>query len=306
MIDNSTFVQHVQREMATSFRGKLKRYYTQACRCLIRLLPGRFDTCGKPSKSYTYMTICKKRGMDMVEASLYSLYKNAPELPNRIAIVSDGSWEPEYGVKHFKKRGLDVECFSWQECADYYKESLPSLATWAQKHIWGKKMAAILYFSETDATLFSDPDVLWYNSPLHQDEWEHTAFKVSIDCCHSYDDKYIKASDSQALYDTADPINCGVVYIKGGLKLLNEQAKACIDYQAEHCGNFAEQTVFAIMDQQFNSRWSREEVISSIDDILNPLFSKSILYPDTIARHYLWELKWIYWTEYFKMRWFGR
>lgn len=240
----------------------------------------------------------------MVEASLYSLYRNSELVPSRVVIVSDGSWEPEYGKQYFRKRGLQVECLTWNHCADFYRESLPELTTWAQKHIWGKKMAAILYLSETDRVLFSDPDVLWYGSPLRPEECQSTDFKISIDCCHSYDPHFIKASGSEYLYDTADPINCGVVYIHGGAKMLNDKALACIRYQSEHCGNFAEQTVFAIMDQQYDNRWSREEVISAIDDMVQPFFSKTIMYSNTIARHYLWRLKWIYWTEYFKMRLF--
>lgn len=238
----------------------------------------------------------------MVAASLYSLYKNSDLVPNRVIIVSDGSWAPEYGVEYMKKRGLKVECISWETSANYYKSSIPELTLWAEKHIWGKKMAAILYVSETDPTLFSDPDILWYATPLSANEWDSTTFKISIDCCHSYDANFIQASSSNYLYDTDEPINCGAVYIQGGLKLLNEKALECIRYQSEHCGPFAEQTVFAIMDIQYNNRWSREEVISSIDDVIQPLFSKTILYPNTIARHYLWRLKWIYWTEYFKMR----
>ena len=242
----------------------------------------------------------------MVEASLYSLYRNSEVVPSRVVIVSDGSWEPEYGVRYFRKRGLQVECLTWKHCADFYRNTLPELTTWAEKHIWGKKMAAILYLSETDKVLFSDPDVLWYGTPLRNDEWNSTIFKISIDCCHSYDPHFIKATASEYLYDTLEPINCGVVYIHGGLKMLNDKALECIRYQAEHCGNFAEQTVFAIMDRQYDNRWSREEIVSAIDDVVQPLFSKTIMYPNTIARHYLWRLKWIYWTEYFKMRFYRK
>lgn len=278
----------------------------RACRVLTRIFPSRIPTFGKNVGEYTYLTISKKVALDMVEASLYSLYRNSEVVPSRVVVISDGSWEPGYGVRYFRKRGLEVECLTWKHCADFYRNTLPELTTWAEKHIWGKKMAAILYLSETDRVLFSDPDVLWYGTPLRNDEWNTADFKISIDCCHSYDPHFIKASGSEYLYDTQEPINCGVVFIHGGLKMLNDKALECIRYQAEHCGNFAEQTVFAIMDTDYNSRWSREEVISSIDDVVQPLFSKTIMYPNTVARHYLWRLKWIYWTEYYKMRLFSK
>lgn len=299
MIDNSDFIRFVSGK-----RAWRQRNYVRACRVLTRVFPCRVPVNGKRVGEYTYLTICKKVALDMVEASLFSLYRNSEVVPSRVVIVSDGSWEPEYGVHYFRKRGLEVECLTWNQCADFYRSNVPELTMWAEKQIWGKKMAAILYLSETDKVLFSDPDVLWYGSPLKDEEWGTINFKISVDCCHSYDPHFIKATGSNYLYDTQDPINCGVVFIHGGLKMLNDKALECIRYQSEHCGNFAEQTVFAIMDTDYNSRWSREEVISSIDDVVQPLFSKTIMYPNTVARHCLWRLKWIYWTEYFKMRLF--
>lgn len=297
MIDISDFIKSVEDK-----KKDIQKFYERGCRVLNMLLPCRFKARNKPVRDYTFATICKKNGLDMVAASLYSLYRNSDYIPSRVVIISDGSWEPEFGVSYFCKRGLDVECMMWQTCAEYYKESLPELHIWATRHIWGKKMAAILFLSENNAVLFSDPDVLWYGTPLREDEWSSLPFKISIDSMHSYDQDFIRQSGSGYLNDTPDPINCGVVYIKGGKSLLNEQAINCIRYQAEHCGNFAEQTVFAIMDLRFGNRWSREEVVSTVEDVIRPFFSRPVLFKNTIARHYLWRLKWIYWTEYFKMR----
>lgn len=297
MIDNSGFIQSVgSRKIIT------QKWYVRFLRILNILFPCKFKGIDKPKKDFTYLTIVRRSQLDMVAASLYSLYLHSDFLPSRIVIVSDGSWEESYGVNYFKKRNLKVECFSWRHCANYYKNTMPDLTLWAERHIWGKKMASIMYFSESNRTLFVDPDVLWYSTPLSVLEWESVPFKVCVDCCHSYDQQYISDTNSYFLNDTDEPVNCGIVYAFGGISLLNKQARDCISYQAEHCGRFAEQTVFAIMDLQFNSRWSSREIICSIDDVVNSFFSKNILYPETIARHYLWRLKWIYWTEYFKMR----
>ena len=86
------------------------------------------------------------------------------------------------------------------------------------------------------------------------------------------------------------------------MALLSEDALRCIDYEAEHCGKFAEQTVFAIMDFYYNNRWSMEQITSEISDLLKSFFSKTIFYDNMIARHYLWRLKWIYWKDLTKMR----
>lgn len=300
MIDNSDFIQEVGARKA-----RVQKFYTRACRVLNILFPCSFRKYRKEKGEFTYLTICSKRGLDMAAASLYSLFINSEILPNKIIIISDGSWDVSVGIKYFARRGLKVECKMWSECAERFKESHPDLHKWANKQIWGKKMAAILSESEEAPTLFADPDVLWYKTPLTSDEWK-LPFKISLDCCHSYDQEYIKVSCKHFLNDTSEPINCGVVYIRNGVSLLNDHALDCIKYESEHCGNFAEQTVFALMDADIKSHWNAKEIVSSIDDVIAPFFSPSILYECTRARHYFWRLKWLYWTEYFKMRWRNR
>jgi hypothetical protein len=232
----------------------------------------------------------------MVRASLYTLYKNADLLPESIVIVSDGSWDPCVGVDYFKKYTLPIECVKWETSASYYQEKCPSLTAWANKHIWGKKMTAILYYSESKKVLFSDPDVLWFGNPFSEMELSDTCFKVSVDNSHNYDNACIKELGLTSLYDTPEPSNCGVVFIHGGLSLLDADALECIDYEANHAGPFAEQTVFALMDRKFDNRWEMKEISSEISDVKHFFSLKPIISNKTmIARHYLWMLKWIYW-----------
>lgn len=126
--------------------------------------------------------------------------------------------------------------------------------------------------------------------------------KLSIDNSHNYDKNFIKVEGCEFLYDTQEQINCGAVYIHGGLSLLSKKALKCIDYESTHCGSFAEQTVFALMDIDYKSRWPMEQITSEISDLLYPFFSKTISYKGMIARHYLWRLKWIYWKDLTKQR----
>lgn len=276
--------------------------FVQLLRFLNRMFPVKLFYDKSKVQDYTYLTICRKADFDMVAASLYSLFRNSSIIPNKIVIVSDGTWKTDEGVDYFAKLGLVVECVKWETCALFYKESCPSLLKWAQGHIWGKKMAAILYFSEKTKVLFSDPDILWYGTPVTSEELETLKFKVSIDNSHNYDDEFIKKYGFEKLYETVEPINCGAVFIYGGLSLLSDEALKSITYEGEHCGRFAEQTVFAIMDLDFNSRWSMHEITSEISDLMNSFFSKPIKYEGMIARHYLWRLKWIYWRDFLNMR----
>lgn len=281
---------------------KSQRRFSKVLRICNRLLPVKVNIDNTRIGEYLFLTICRASDFDMVLASIDSLTRNSALLPYRFVVVSDGSWVLPLGEKYFKRHGLNVECVDWSECADFYKNSCPSLTKWAQGHIWGKKIAAILFFSETDKVLFSDPDILWYNTPLTLDELKNCKLKLSIDNSHNYDDEFIMNCGFEHLYDTEEPINCGAVFIQGGLNLLSKDALKCIEYEATHCGKFAEQTVFAIMDIDYNCRWKMEEITSEICDLLQPFSGKTIEYKNMIARHYLWRLKWIYWKDYFKVR----
>lgn len=291
MIDLSDFYKEVENKKIF-----IQRNFVRVLRLVNRCIPCNIKK--KNQSDYAYVTICRQSDFDMVKASLFTLYKNATVVPNKVIIVSDGTWNVEDGIKCFSKLKVNVECIMWTICADFYKQTCPSLSVWASKHIWGKKMAAILYLSEKQAILFSDPDILWYGDPISSQEVNTLKFKVSVDNCHSYDQDCIKTLDLGELNER-EPINCGAVYMHGGLPLLDRKCIECIDYEAEHCGNFAEQTVFGVMDLVYNSRWKMEQISSRVDDVIAPFLSKNDR--GTIARHYLWRLKWIYWKEVFKM-----
>ena len=283
-------------------KERIQRLYVRLFRLLNKNFPVRIITHREYERNYIFLTICGQKSFDMVIASIYTLYKNSKRCPNKIVVVSDGSWDQATGLKFFRKFNLKIDVCDWRTCADYYNESCPSLKKWAYGHIWGKKMAAIMYFSEKNKVLFSDPDVLWYNSPLTETELKKCKMKLSIDNSHNYDDSFIKVSGLTKLYDREEPINCGVVFISGGISLLSKDALDCIEYESRHCGPFAEQTVFAIMDLYYNNRWTMQQITSEISDLLLPFNSKTIFYDGMIARHYLWRLKWIYWKDFFMQR----
>ena len=297
MISQKEFINLVQNK-----KERQQRYFAKILRIINKMFPPRINWNRNNVADFIYLTICRKSDFDMVLASMYTLSSYSAISPKEIVVVSDGSWTNVSGTNYFSKHGLNVKCLQWNECANFYKESCPSLTKWAHGHIWGKKMAAILFFSETEKVLFSDPDILWYNTPLTGDELKNCKLKLSIDNSHNYDDAFIRNCGFEYLYDTEEPINCGAVFIQGGLNLLSKEALKCIEYEAAHCGKFAEQTVFAIMDIDYNCRWKMEEITSEISDLLQPFSGKTIKYKNMIARHYLWRLKWIYWKDYFKAR----
>lgn len=296
-----------QEKFIASVKGKkvkIQEKFVKILRYFNKLMPYTFKVNNSFITDYVYVTICRSTDFDMVLASVYTLYKNSKICPSKIIVVSDGSWEISEGNAFFNKYNINVETIMWNICASYYSQTCPNLQKWAESHIWGKKMAAILYFSEKNKVLFSDPDILWYNTPLTKNELENCKLKLSIDNSHNYDDVFIRNYGYESLYNTKEPINCGAVFISGGLSLLSDKALECIDYESTHFGRFAEQTVFAIMDLEYSCRWSMEQITSEISDLLYPFTAKTIFYKNMIARHYLWRLKWIYWKDLTKQRFF--
>ena len=146
MADNSEFVRFVSRKRVWS-----KRNYVRASRVHARG-GTRIPADRKNLGAYTYFTVSKKVALDM--------------MPSRVIVVSDGSWESEYGVRNFRQRRLAVEMLTWKRSSELHRSRLPELATRVEKRICGKKMSAIHYVTETGMVIFSVPDVLWYDFPM--------------------------------------------------------------------------------------------------------------------------------------------
>lgn len=251
--------------------------------------------------NFTYLTITNRASFSMIETSLSTYFKRCTIFPSEIVIVSDGSWSLDVGVEYFSKYNLNFKFEDWSDCAEYHKrQGRDTLVQWAEKHIWGKKMCAIMKYSEKQATLFADPDVLWYNTPLSIEDIERDfILKSSIDNSHNYDQDLIQELNLHDLY-RVPPINCGVVLAKGNLL---EQSSNIIEKslfkQANNPGKFAEQTIIAIMVHEFGETWSEKEITASIDDIISPIFDISNYSTTLIARHYVWAMTWMYWRDAF-------
>lgn len=256
----------------------------------------------KETADFTYLTISNRKSFPMIEVSLRSFYKNSSLLPKQIIIVSDGSWQLDEGRSYFSRYDINFKFVPWVECAEYCKNELSSnhLFEWAQKHIWGKKMCAILKYSAEGATLFSDPDVLWYNTPFSNEFIQSDNFlKVSLDNSHNYDNLLVEEQSLEYLYDVP-PINCGIVLSKGNLlHLSSDKINNAFQKEAKSPGNFAEQTIIALMVHEFGITWREDEISASIDDVLSPLFRVNSYPESLIARHYVWVMTWMYWKDAF-------
>lgn len=273
-------------------------YLSRILKNLVKLKRTHFNVT-KETGDFVYITICRKNAFDMVRYSIHSFFTHCDYLPKKIIIVSDGSWVEKEGIDYFSKYNLNIFFDNWKNCADYQKDKgRIHLYEWATKHIWGKKMASILKYSEEEVTLFADPDVLWFKSPFNKEILqEDIKLKTSIDNSHNYDEVLIDKLSLSFLYDLP-PINCGIVLAKGNLfDCSSEAIKTAIKAEAQTPGKFAEQTIFAMMVHEFGETWGESEISASIDDILSPILIKSPYSPQLIARHYVWIMRWLFWKD---------
>jgi hypothetical protein len=273
-------------------------YLPRILKNLVKLKKTNFNF-QKRTQDFIYLTICRKSAFDMVRYSIFSFYKHCDFLPKKIVIVSDGSWTEKDGVDYFSKYKLPISFTSWESCAEYHKnKGRIHLHGWATKHIWGKKMASILKFSEESLTLFADPDVLWFRSPFDIKSLpDNFKLKTSIDNSHNYDEVLISKMHLQYLFDLP-PVNCGIVLASGNLfDCSSDRIRAAIEEEANSPGKFAEQTIFAMMIPEFGETWPETEITAGIDDILSPVLVKSKHSPELKARHYVWILNWLFWKD---------
>ncbi len=284
-----------QVRLGGSFRTE---FLVKILRILANLVSLKHDYFNKPIGDYCYLTICGKDSFFMLRNSIYSFLKNSDTLPNKVVIISDGTWDLKSGEKYFKDFKVSFVFENWEQSAKYHTElKRANLYTWACKQIWGKKMAAILKYSEFSLVLFADSDVLWYSNIISQQDFKkENILKISKDNSYNYDHELIGQMNAFYLYDLP-PVNCGVILIKGNMFDLSKTISEAVDIQSKKSGNFSEQTVFAIMLNEFGELWSDAEIMVSLDDILSPILKVSNYTSDLKARHYVWKLKWLYWRD---------
>ncbi len=293
MISQHGIIADVQKR--GGFRGN---YITKIFRKVAGLMPLKHNYIDKPSADFIYLTICGANSLDMVKTSLYSFLKNSDVKPSKVVIVSDGTWDFKMGKKIFSDFKVPLSFESWTMAAEYYKQkNNEDLYTWAHKQIWGKKIAAILKHAESSLVLFSDSDVLWYKNPITVNDYSKGyVLKISQDNSHNYDSELIKEMNADFLYQSP-PVNCGIVLIKGDMFALSKTISQAITIESKTPGSFSEQTLLALIVQEFGEVWPEEEITTTIADILSPIFKISQYPPTLKARHYVWNLKWLYWRD---------
>lgn len=252
---------------------------------------------------FNLIFFCGGSGLDYLNASLVSVYKYWKKLPD-IYIVSDGT--PKDVIKNgLIKWPRKVVVYSWQECAEYFKQNgNVELYEYASNELLGKKLVGIMYCAKDTPVLYADSDILWHNSPTEM-EFNYDLkpqIKMSQDIAHFYTMPLLEALDEKKCLDNT-PFNSGLVFLNGEFSSFPKW-KALCKFLSTHrnLGWFTEQTSFAILNNYFNpnSYFKLSEVLIKVDDEFS-LKSTKKLFPNILARHYVNKKATTFWRDFLYM-----
>lgn len=242
------------------------------------------------------------KGVDFLNASLFSVYRSFKNLPELI-IVSDGT-----PAALIKEKMLvwprKTEIISWEQCAGYYKnKGNLDLYKYANEDLWGKKLVAILYCAEQYKILYSDTDVLWYSDPIPSLKMDNDKYiKMCLDEDFSYAEEMVNELGEQHIF-LSRPFNAGIIYAHGDFSTFPKWEKLS-NYLSELSNKnikkrgWTEQTAFAILNNYFGTHWKKNEMLLEINDH-NSFFNKyKREYREIYARHYVTTKGWLFWRDY--------
>ena len=255
---------------------------------------------GRENSLFKLVFFSGERDLDYLNASLISVYKVWEKIPE-IYIISDGT------PLHKIKNGLinwpqKINIISWEECAISYKErGNLNLHIYATNELIGKKLVGILHCAEKFPVLYSDSDVLWFNSPTESNvEYGlKPQIKMSHDVGYFYT-KPIVESLGEGKCLKSQPFNSGVMYLNGEFSIFPKWDLLC-EFLGKHKNFdwFSEQTSFAILNNHFNPHcfFKPDEILIKIDDEFSLKYTK-IAYPKILARHYVSVKGTAFWRDF--------
>ena len=257
----------------------------------------------RPPSDFKLIFFCGSSGISYLNASLISVHKFWKKLPE-ICIISDGS--PIEDIKSkLIKWPRKVTVYTWQECAQYFLDKGDKdLYTYASNEVIGKKLIGVMYCAEKFPVLYSDSDILWFNSPTEMklDFNLKPQIKMSIDIDYFYTKPLLSEMNEEKCL-TTKPFNSGVVFLNGSFSGFPKWESLCKFLGTnKNLGWFSEQTSFAMFNNHFNpdNYFSSEEILIKIDDEYNLRYT----YKDNkkiLARHYVHIKSTTFWRDFIYM-----
>ncbi|MBS1509691.1 MAG: hypothetical protein JST86_02525 [Bacteroidetes bacterium] len=265
-----------------------KTLYLKAYALVCKLNLARLSKIKKdnrPVSPFKLVFFCGKTGIEYLNASLVSVYKSWNNVPE-VIIITDGT-PAEIIQQKLIQWPQPLTIHTWQHCGEYFKQQGKNdLYEYAAKDIWGKKFIGICYCAEQFPILYSDTDILWFNTPVLENLDGITKVKMCQDVDHHYSLPLVEAMQQQKVLQHV-PLNAGLIYAGGHLESF-PQWQALTHYLAEKPDHRTEQTSFAVLNNYFNpgDYFKQEEIFIDVEDMYSMKYTKK-KHPAIWARHYV-------------------
>jgi hypothetical protein len=239
----------------------------------------------KPTRAQTLLLFSDDNHLDLLRENLWTVANTWSELP-RVCVVGDlgaseqvfrealGWWSQPWDFIPYP----EIEAAFVQEQRDW-------LVKFGRHHIFGRKLAAVLYSARISPTLYCDSDVLWLSAPRFLDtvDLKGPFFFASTDSHASYCHAMLDTGCQDLMHP---PYACaGLVYLYQWAwpeDVLEEWVVRALSIPPH---GFAEQTIIAFLARRYGGYISGSEIAAFFDDWFR-VFPASCR-PSWSARHYI-------------------
>lgn len=284
-----------------AFASRTVRLAGRAWRAAANLLFRYHQFRAVTSRPQTLLLFSDEKHLDLLVENLWTLAKTWQALPH-LCIVGDLKAREHAFRKVLQWWPQPWEFLPYEQIEAAFKnEQRHWLAQFGRHHIFGRKLAAILYSARMAPTLYCDSDVLWLTTPRFLDAIDPQAplLLVSRDNYPSYCEEMLDAS-SQDLKEP--PYACaGLLYLHQWPwpeSVLQEWIERALNVPPHA---FAEQTIFAFLARQYGGYIPNDEIASFFDDWFS--FLPASNHPIWSARHYLGPVRHHFYRDAILMRW---
>ncbi len=238
------------------------------------------------------------KGLKSLKAVLLSIYTTWEKVPY-VTIVTDGT-PNEYFEQAMKFWPYPYQVKSWKDVAAVQRaKGRHNLVEFAEQNVYARKLLAMVPEAENKPTLYCDTDVLWFGEPRLPalSSKEGFVFRMSSDNAHYYHMPTIRYFGRQDMLEKG-PLNSGVLYMYGSVYDHHpgfDEELAFLKLFAED--NFPEQMAFALIADKLGDRWTRDEIILTIEDLRWPLIPKYFFSGHHFARHHVLTKKTWFWRD---------
>jgi len=233
--------------------------------------------------------------MDMTRLSVLSITSSWSALP-KLIISTDGTISADEINKNLSFWPGELVVEYWDNIAAYYtKKGKTELVEYGNTHIFGKKLAIILYYAATTPVLWIDSDILFFKDflPYIPERTNGFACGGSEDFTAAYHEPVLKGFNNN-LYKLYK-FNAGLLYVSGDSIYEDfnlQQIIKAIHPDYDFC---TEQSIFAhIASKSLGILWSKE-IVKNFNEDSQEL--KAMPINNATARHYTSNIRHLFWRD---------